>query len=66
MKKNVGNADAIIRISIAVIIAIAGVYYKSWWGLLALVPLLTALFNFCPLYALFGINTKGKKTIKVH
>jgi hypothetical protein len=65
MKQNVGSTDSGIRFFGAVIIAMAGIYYESWWGLLALVPLLTAYFGFCPLYRLLGINT-GKSKIKVN
>lgn len=57
MKKNVGKTDKIIRIIIAIIIAGLGIYYQNWWGLLALLPLGTALFSYCALYALLGINT---------
>lgn len=61
MKKNVGKTDKIIRIIIALIIAGVGYYYQSWWGLLALLPLATAIIGFCPLYTLLGINTCPKK-----
>lgn len=57
MKKNVGATDKVIRIFIGVGIAAAGIYYQSWWGLLAIVPLATAFMSFCGLYAVFGINT---------
>lgn len=65
MKQNVGRKDAAVRIVLAVVIGFVGYYYKSWWGLLALVPLATAYFSFCPLYKLLGINT-CKTKIKVH
>ena len=63
MKKNVGNADKFVRILIAVAIVI--LYYTNIiTGMLAIVLmaigivlLLTVLFNFCPLYTLFGIRT---------
>ncbi len=61
MGKNVGSTDRWIRIVLAVVIAILGYVYKSWWGLLALIPLVTAFINYCPIYSLFGINTGGKK-----
>ncbi len=61
MKKNVGSADRIIRIILGLAIGGVGFYYQSWWGLLGLVPIFTALINFCPLYAPFKINT-GKKS----
>lgn len=65
MKKNVGRYDAAIRYSLAVVIAIAGIYYESWWGLLALAPIITAYIGVCPLYKLLGINT-SKRRIKVN
>jgi len=57
VKKNVGGLDFYIRIIAAVVIAILGVVYQSWWGLIAIIPLATALVGFCPLWTLFGINT---------
>jgi hypothetical protein len=61
MKKNVGTADRIIRIIIGLVIVALGIYYKSWWGLLAIIPLGTAVVGFCCLYPLFGINTCKKE-----
>jgi len=57
MKKNVGKTDKVIRLVLGVIIAAAGIYFKSWWGLLAIVPVATALINFCPIYRIFGLST---------
>lgn len=57
MKMNVGKTDKIIRLLLAVTIGISGLYFKNWWGLLAIVPLLTGLLSFCPLYTITGINT---------
>ena len=57
MKANVGKTDKIIRILIALIIAGLGIYYQSWWGLLAIIPLATAISGFCGLYSLLGKNT---------
>jgi hypothetical protein len=57
MKCNVGSADKWVRIILGVVIAGVGVYYQSWWGLLAVVPLGTAILGFCPLYALIGFST---------
>ncbi len=58
MKQNVGNVDKVIRIILAIVIAALGIYYKNWWGLVALVPLATALMSFCPLYPLLKISTR--------
>lgn len=57
MKKNIGNTDKIIRIVIGAVIAILGIVYHSWWGLLALLPLATAFTNFCGLYTICGFST---------
>jgi len=60
MKKNIGNADKLIRVVIALAIGGLGLYFNSWWGLLGIVPLLTAFISFCPLYSFFGLNTVRK------
>ena len=60
MLKNVGSADRNIRIGLGIVIIIAGVVMQSWWVLVGLLPLLTAVLNFCPLYAILGISTNKK------
>lgn len=60
MKANVGSADRIIRLVLGVVIIALGFYFKSWWGVVGLVPLVTGLINFCPVYSLIGISTKKK------
>ncbi len=64
MKKNVGKVDKVVRILIAIAIAVVGIYYHSWWGLLAILPLITALTGFCGLYSLLGISTCSLKDKK--
>lgn len=67
MKKNVGTVDKIIRIAIALIIAI--LYLTNIISgalavillIIAVVMLLTSLISFCPLYLPLGINTEKKK-----
>ncbi len=61
MKQNIGSTDKIIRIIIGIVIAALGYYFKSWWGLVALLPLLTAFISFCPIYPIFSISTKKEK-----
>ena len=58
MKVNVGSADKVVRIILGLVIIAIGLVYKSWWGLVGLLPLATALINFCPLYTLIGISTR--------
>ena len=64
MNPNVGSTDKILRITMAVVIAAAGIYFKSWWGLVAIVPFLTAVISFCPLYTIFGLNTCSAKSVQ--
>lgn len=58
--KNVGSTDKVIRYIIGVLLLsllfiIPG--NLKFLGLIGLVPILTAAFSFCPLYAIFGIKT---------
>jgi hypothetical protein len=60
MKCNVGSVDRLLRIIIGLVIALLGVVFDSWWGLVGLVPIATGLFRFCPLYVPFKISTDKK------
>jgi hypothetical protein len=62
--KNIGLTDKIIRFAVAIAIVIMGIVYQSWWGILAIVPLLTATISFCPLYSILGMGTCRIKTEK--
>jgi hypothetical protein len=62
MKKNVGVVDRIIRVIVGVAILMIGWYYQSWWGLIGIVPLLTAAIGFCPAYSPMCISTCASKT----
>lgn len=53
-----------LRIVLGVVILLAGIIYSSWWGILGLVLILTGVFNFCALYAIFGISTCETETPK--
>ena len=57
MKKNVGSADKIFRYVVGVGIIAAGIYFKSWWGVIGIVPIVTATLEVCPAYLPFGIST---------
>lgn len=61
MKSNVGGIDRILRFIAGLALLGAGLYFKSWWGLVGLVPLATAVFRFCPAYLPIGLNTGGLK-----
>lgn len=63
MAKNVGGIDRILRIvvGLALLAFALGFIGKgsayAWLGWIGIVPILTAVFSFCPLYPLLGINT---------
>ncbi len=57
MIANVGGVDRVVRAVAGIAILGAGLYFKSWWGLVGLVPLGTAVFRFCPAYLPFGLST---------
>ncbi len=58
MKVNEGIGDRIIRIIIGIVL-LAIVFWgpKTPWGWLGLIPLITGIIGFCPLYTLLGIKT---------
>jgi hypothetical protein len=62
MTCNIGKTDKIVRIVAGIAIAIVGIAAKSWWGVLAVIPLGTALAGWCPLYVPFKISTAKKET----
>ena len=62
MIKNVGNADRAVRVVAGVVIIAAGLYFKSWWGAVGALPLLTGIVRWCPAYFPFGLSTCRTKT----
>jgi hypothetical protein len=61
MKKNVGKADKNIRILLGIITILFGFTFQSWWGLIGIPLIITALIGWCPAYLPLGIS-KNKKT----
>ena len=60
MKNNVGRTDRTIRIVIGVLILAIGLFAESWWGLIGLIPVVTGMIGWCPLYVPFGISSARK------
>ena len=61
MKANVGTIDRVLRIIVGLVLiglALAGTIGP--WGWIGVVPLATALFRFCPLYTVLGMNPRMK------
>lgn len=57
MTCNMGKGDRIIRGILGVVILGGGLFFQSWWGLVGLVFLITAIVAWCPAYVPFKINT---------
>lgn len=58
MPCNEGKIDRLLRVIAGlVLISLVFVGPKAVWGWVGIVPLLTGLVGFCPLYTLLGINT---------
>ncbi|MEP3245627.1 MAG: DUF2892 domain-containing protein [Sneathiella sp.] len=61
MKANEGAVDRILRVLVGIgVLSLAFVGPQSPWGYIGLIPLLTGLVGYCPLYSLLGICTTKK------
>jgi hypothetical protein len=58
MLRNVGKLDQVIRIVVG--LGALSLYFvgpKTPWALLGILPLVTAVGGFCPLYGMLGLST---------
>jgi uncharacterized membrane protein len=69
MSKNMGSVDRVLRLIIALGIAVL-IFTKVLagtlaivLGILAVVFVLTSALGFCPLYCPFKLSTRGKKQV---
>jgi hypothetical protein len=60
MKFNVGRNDRMIRVIVGLAIIWAGFYYEEWWGVIGIIPLVTAAIGYCPAYTPFKFSTHRK------
>lgn len=60
MKVNLGSVDRVLRVLVGVALIAWALTGGPVWTWIGVVPLATALFKFCPLYAILGINTCRK------
>ena len=57
-KPNVGTVDRFVRILFGlVLLSLVFVGPKTPWGWIGILPVLTGLISFCPLYRLLGLST---------
>lgn len=56
--KNAGTTDRVIRVVLGLLILSTVVMGpQTYWGLVGLIPLLTGLIGYCPLYQILGFST---------
>ena len=61
-KPNVGTVDRSVRILFGlVLLSLVFVGPKTPWGWIGVLPVLTGLISFCPLYGLLGLSTGQAK-----
>lgn len=62
MTANEGSIDRAVRLVLGLLLLLlVFVGPKTYWGLLGVVPLLTGLVGYCPLYRIVGMNTCAAK-----
>jgi hypothetical protein len=58
LKENIGSIDRALRIVLGLgLLSLVFVGPKTYWGLIGLIPLATALMKSCPAYTLIGVST---------
>jgi len=58
MKANEGKIDRALRVVVGLgLMSLMFVGPQTVWGAVGLVPLMTGLYGFCPLYKIFGLST---------
>ncbi|WP_386083902.1 DUF2892 domain-containing protein [Vreelandella sp. F11] len=58
MSRNIGGIDKILRILVGIVLIVLALTGTiGVWGWIGVLPLATGLFNYCPAYKLFGLNT---------
>lgn len=62
MDKNVGWLDRIARIVIgAVALGLVFTGPHTWWGLIGMLPLVSAFRGNCPIYSVAGLSTRREQ-----
>ncbi|AXS42502.1 DUF2892 domain-containing protein [Breoghania sp. L-A4] len=62
MTRNIGSLDRILRIVVGIALIVFALYGPAdiawkWIGWIGVVPIATAVINWCPLYSILGIKT---------
>ncbi len=67
MSPNLGAVDRAVRVVLGLVL-LSLIFWgpQTWWGLIGLVPIATAIWSFCPLYKAFGWSTAGRGPKAAH
>ncbi|MHA6263443.1 YgaP family membrane protein [Arenibacterium sp. CAU 1754] len=58
MTRNEGTIDRVLRVILGlVLLSLVFIGPQTPWGWVGLVPLVTGLIGFCPLYRILGLST---------
>jgi len=58
MNQNEGTIDRVIRVVLGLgLLSLTVIGPHSWFGLIGIVPFLTGVVGFCPLYGVLGLRT---------
>ncbi|NTU54505.1 MAG: DUF2892 domain-containing protein [Chlorobiaceae bacterium] len=57
MQKNMGQKDRAVRAFIGVILLMYGIIFQNLIGAVGLIPLVTAIIGYCPLYEVLGVTS---------
>ncbi len=57
MQKNMGQKDRTVRAFLGVIMLVYALVFQNPVGIIGLIPLLTAIIGYCPLYEVLGVTS---------
>ncbi|RXK89166.1 DUF2892 domain-containing protein [Chlorobaculum thiosulfatiphilum] len=57
MKKNMGQKDRAVRAILGVAMLLYGIVFQNLVGLVGLIPIVTAIIGYCPLYEVLGVTS---------
>jgi len=69
MTENVGGIDRILRVIVGLLLIAYAIPIGfpatgwNWVGWIGIVPLLTAMFRYCPAYSLLGISSCPRRAM---
>lgn len=58
MDQNEGTMDRVIRTVLGLgLLSLVVIGPQSWWGMIGIIPLLTGVVGYCPLYRILGLRS---------